>query len=261
MIDTPGEFVQHRQLYSALTVTAADASVIAILQSVTEKKQTFSPMFASIFAKPVIGIVTKVDLAESEKTSSEQSGNYAWLARSIFLYFFVRGNWNRRASGIFGRLILTKWGYFMPQVRDLSVIDVPGGCVLTSCDISAGFGEKVHDGLRVAPEVTARLTLRVALLEMLASGAVVVAVSDVIGAEMEPTGKRVIAGLKDELIKADLGHIELNGSTEENMNVTQTSVGVLVTGFATKAALKLINVHEAAVLFAFGEPIVGAEVL
>ncbi len=67
MIDTPGEFVQHRQLYSALTVTAADASVIAILQSVTEKKQTFSPMFASIFAKPVIGIVTKVDLAESEK--------------------------------------------------------------------------------------------------------------------------------------------------------------------------------------------------
>ncbi len=149
----------------------------------------------------------------------------------------------------------------MPQVRDLSVIDVPGGCVLTSCDISAGFGEKVHDGLRVAPEVTARLTLRVALLEMLASGAVVVAVSDVIGAEMEPTGKRVIAGLKDELIKADLGHIELNGSTEENMNVTQTSVGVLVTGFATKAALKLINVHEAAVLFAFGEPIVGAEVL
>ncbi|EAD5681538.1 alpha-L-fucosidase [Listeria innocua] len=149
----------------------------------------------------------------------------------------------------------------MPQVRDLSVIDVPGGCILTSCDISAGFGEKVHDGLRVAPEVTARLTLRVALLEMLASGAVVVAVSDVIGAEMEPTGKRVIAGLNDELIKADLGHIELNGSTEENMNVTQTSVGVLVTGFATKAALKLINVHEAAVLFAFGEPIVGAEVL
>ncbi|MCD2253142.1 alpha-L-fucosidase [Listeria marthii] len=149
----------------------------------------------------------------------------------------------------------------MPQVRDLSVIDVPGGCVLTSCDISAGFGEKAHDGLMVAPEVTARLTLRVALMEMIASGAEVVSVSDVVGAEMEPTGKRVIAGLKDELAKANLGHIELNGSTEENMKVTQTSVGVLVTGFSTKAALKLVNVHEAAVLFAFGEPIVGAEVL
>ncbi|MBC2249206.1 alpha-L-fucosidase [Listeria sp. FSL L7-0123] len=149
----------------------------------------------------------------------------------------------------------------MPQVRDLSVIDVPGGCILTSCDISAGFGEKAHDGLMVAPEVTARLTLRVALMEMIASGAEVVSVSDVVGAEMEPTGKRVIAGLKDELTKANLSHIELNGSTEENMKVTQTSVGVLVTGFSTKAALKLVNVHEAAVLFAFGEPIVGAEVL
>ncbi|EAE9398434.1 alpha-L-fucosidase [Listeria monocytogenes] len=149
----------------------------------------------------------------------------------------------------------------MPQVRDLSVIDVPGGCVLTSCDISAGFGEKTHDGLMVAPEVTARLTLRVALIEMIASGAEVVAVSDVVGGEMEPTGRRVIVGLKDELTKANLSHIELNGSTEENMKVTQTSVGVLVTGFATKAALKLKNVHEAAVLFAFGEPIVGAEVL
>ncbi|MBC1567389.1 alpha-L-fucosidase [Listeria sp. FSL L7-1425] len=149
----------------------------------------------------------------------------------------------------------------MPQVRDLSVIDVPGGCILTSCDISAGFGEKAHDGLMVAPEVTARLTLRVALMEMIASGAEIVSVSDVVGAEMEPTGRRVIAGLKDELAKANLSHIELNGSTEENMKVTQTSVGVLVTGFATKAALKLVNVHEAVVLFAFGEPIVGAEVL
>lgn len=87
MIDTPGEFVQHRQLYSALTVTAADASVIAILQSVTEKKQTFSPMFASIFAKPVIGIVTKVDLAESDKDIERAERNYAWLARSIFFIF------------------------------------------------------------------------------------------------------------------------------------------------------------------------------
>lgn len=149
----------------------------------------------------------------------------------------------------------------MPQVRDLSVVDVPGGCILTSCDISAGFGEKAHDGLVVTPEVTARLTLRVALLEMIASGADVVSVSDVVGAEMEPTGRRIIIGLKEELSKANLNHIELNGSTEENMKVTQTSVGVLVTGFATKAALKLINVHEAAVLFAFGEPIVGEEVL
>ncbi|AHI55625.1 AIR synthase related protein [Listeria ivanovii] len=149
----------------------------------------------------------------------------------------------------------------MPQVRDLSIIDVPSGCVLTSCDISAGFGEKQHDSLVVTPELTGQLTLRVALLEMIASGAEVVAVSDVVGAEMESTGRRIIAGLKQELRKANLEHIELNGSTEENVEVTVTSVGVLVTGFATRAALKITNVHQAAVLFAFGEPIVGTEVL
>lgn len=67
LIDTPGEFVQHRHFYSALTVSAADASVIALLQSVTDEGQTFSPLFASIFQRPVIGIVTKIDLAENEE--------------------------------------------------------------------------------------------------------------------------------------------------------------------------------------------------
>lgn len=36
---------------------------------------------------------------------------YGWC-EVYFLYFFVRGNWNRRVLGIFGRLILIKWGLF-----------------------------------------------------------------------------------------------------------------------------------------------------
>ncbi|WP_317944629.1 EutP/PduV family microcompartment system protein [Carnobacterium maltaromaticum] len=66
MIDTPGEFIQHRQYYSALTVTAAEAEVVALLASVSEKEQVFAPLFATLFAKPTIGIVTKIDLAENE---------------------------------------------------------------------------------------------------------------------------------------------------------------------------------------------------
>lgn len=104
-------------------------------------------------------------------------------------------------------------------MRDLFVIDVFGGCVLMSCDISVGFGEKVYDGLRVVLEVIVCLILRVVLLEMFVLGVVVVVVSDVIGVEMELIGKCVIVGLKDEFIKVDLGYIELNGSIEENMNV------------------------------------------
>lgn len=63
IIDTPGEFIQHRNYYSALMTTAVDAQVIVLMASAIEGKQTFSPAFASAFAKPCIGVVTKIDLA------------------------------------------------------------------------------------------------------------------------------------------------------------------------------------------------------
>lgn len=67
VIDTPGEFIQHRNYYSALLTTAVDAQVIVLMASAVERKQTFSPLFASAFAKPCIGIITKIDLATAEE--------------------------------------------------------------------------------------------------------------------------------------------------------------------------------------------------
>lgn len=67
MIDTPGEFILHRQYYSALTVTAAEAEVIGLVQSALDQEQIFSPGFGHIFPKEVIGIMTKVDLVKDEK--------------------------------------------------------------------------------------------------------------------------------------------------------------------------------------------------
>lgn len=66
MIDTPGEFILHRSYYSALTVTAADAQFIGLVQSVNEQEQVFSPSFGSIFPKEIIGIITKTDLAKDQ---------------------------------------------------------------------------------------------------------------------------------------------------------------------------------------------------
>lgn len=68
MIDTPGEYLLHRQYYSALSVTATEADVIALMQSVTDEEQLFSPGFGGIFNKPIIGIVSKSD----EAISAEQ---------------------------------------------------------------------------------------------------------------------------------------------------------------------------------------------
>lgn len=62
-IDTPGEYMEIRHLYRALIVTAVDADAIGLVQDVGRESSWIPPAFASTFAKPVFGIVTKVDLA------------------------------------------------------------------------------------------------------------------------------------------------------------------------------------------------------
>ncbi|MCG7405860.1 EutP/PduV family microcompartment system protein [Paenibacillus sp. ACRRX] len=64
-IDTPGECIENRYLYKMLLVSSVDADVIGLVQDCTKEESYFPPAFATVFAKPVIGIVTKVELAQS----------------------------------------------------------------------------------------------------------------------------------------------------------------------------------------------------
>lgn len=64
LIDTPGEYLERTRLRGALTVTAVDADLLIFVQDATEEGTMFSPGYASTFAKPCIGIVTKSDRAE-----------------------------------------------------------------------------------------------------------------------------------------------------------------------------------------------------
>ena len=61
-IDTPGEYIEHRSFYRALIMTAVDAELIGLVQDVG-RASWIPPAFATTFAKPVFGIVTKTDLA------------------------------------------------------------------------------------------------------------------------------------------------------------------------------------------------------
>jgi len=67
VIDTPGECVENRVLFRMLMVSSVEADVIAFVQDCTKQESYFPPGFATAFAKPVIGIVSKVDLAASDK--------------------------------------------------------------------------------------------------------------------------------------------------------------------------------------------------
>jgi len=66
-IDTPGEYMQHRYLTRALIVTSVDAEVILFLQDCTDVECQFSPGHASMFPIPVIGVVTKIDIAKDKE--------------------------------------------------------------------------------------------------------------------------------------------------------------------------------------------------
>lgn len=84
VIDTPGEFIQHRNLYSALLITAADAELLVLIASAVEKIQTFSPQFASAFNKPCIGVISKIDLATSDEIEKIERQLRIAGARQIF---------------------------------------------------------------------------------------------------------------------------------------------------------------------------------
>lgn len=62
-IDTPGEYIERRYLYRALIVTAADAQMIGLVQEVGRESSWIPPAFATTFAKPVFGVVSKIDMA------------------------------------------------------------------------------------------------------------------------------------------------------------------------------------------------------
>lgn len=69
-VDTPGEYLENRGLYKALIVTAVDVDVVVFLQDATDERFRYSPGQAAGFGNPVIGVVTKADLATPEQVQA-----------------------------------------------------------------------------------------------------------------------------------------------------------------------------------------------
>lgn len=84
MIDTPGEYLERRHFWGALMVTSADAEVIVFVQDATEKGTMFPPAYSSMFAKPIIGVVTKSDLADERQL--DIAVQYLKMAGAVQIY-------------------------------------------------------------------------------------------------------------------------------------------------------------------------------
>ncbi len=127
------------------------------------------------------------------------------------------------------------------KVRDLSVIDLIGDIsMIIACDSNASNGEKPNDMHSNYYEEAAVSALKVPVMEVLASGATPLVVVNNLCVEMEPTGKKIIEIMKQELESCGLwDKLQFTGSTEDNMKTTQTGIGVTVIGLVSGKYLKL----------------------
>lgn len=91
-IDTPGEYLEHRGFYRALVVLSVEAEIILLLQSCTDPRLSFPPGISAMFSHPVVGVITKIDLAETkEQIETARRHLMEAGARHIFLVSSMTG--------------------------------------------------------------------------------------------------------------------------------------------------------------------------
>lgn len=144
--------------------------------------------------------------------------------------------------------------------RDLSIINIDQNSLVIACDSCAGVGAKSGDTVKISPYYAGKFTARVALTEVICSGAWPIALTNGVTAEMKPTGQEIIRGIHAELANAGLKDILVNGSTEENFPSLLTGLAITVIGQAAAADLKFGSATAGDKLILWGKPSVGAEV-
>lgn len=148
--------------------------------------------------------------------------------------------------------------------RDVLLFEFPTGQVLVvGCDSSGGIGPKPLDKLKVDGYVLGKFTARAALMEVLAVGATPVCIVDALAVEGTPLGAEILAGIRSEAVQAGLDpDLAVTGSTEKNIIVEQTGIGVTVIGTcSSRSQLKIGISQDGDLVAAVGVPCVAGEVL
>jgi hypothetical protein len=143
---------------------------------------------------------------------------------------------------------------------DVALVRLGRSLVAVACDSCAAAGDKPGDAVPATPYVVGRFTCRVPLLELLAVGARPFLVVATMGVEPEPAGSRMLAGIRDEARLAGVADDAILISTEKNIPVSQTALGVTVLGRARPGALRYGRGRAGQTVVAVGHPRVGREV-
>ncbi len=148
---------------------------------------------------------------------------------------------------------------YIETARDVSVLRQAGGFLVTACDTLGAIGSKPADVVFSPNEICGAYTLRVCLSELAAVGASPLLVTSLVCNEWEPTGRRILDGIRAELEENGYSHVPVTGSSEENMPTTMTGLGIAVVGFAPEMQWRQTVPGDHLVVV--GLPWVGTEVL
>ncbi|WP_247648325.1 EutP/PduV family microcompartment system protein [Pseudodesulfovibrio sp. zrk46] len=70
-INTPGEFLENSRYYHALITSSADCDTLIMVQDATRNTSLFPPLFAPIFNRPVVGVISKMDAPNANAERAE----------------------------------------------------------------------------------------------------------------------------------------------------------------------------------------------
>ncbi|SFH32345.1 alpha-ribazole kinase [Desulfotomaculum arcticum] len=146
--------------------------------------------------------------------------------------------------------------------RDVEVVPLDDSKhMVAACDSCGAVGSKDLDVVKVSNYIVGRFTARVALLEVLATGARPVLLAVTSANEPYPTTKGILQGVRDELKALDLTETQLAITSEKNMPTRQTGLGITAIGVCAKEALRVATSRPGDDLYCLGLPKVGAEVV
>lgn len=145
--------------------------------------------------------------------------------------------------------------------RDVELVRInPSQYIVAACDSCGAIGSKELDWVKVPPHIVGRLTMRVALLEIVTIGSQPQLATIAISNEPEPTGAEILKGVRDELASFGLSTLPLAISTEKNSLTRQTGLGVSVVGLCERDDLRIATTRPGDLLYCLGLPKVGPEV-
>lgn len=142
--------------------------------------------------------------------------------------------------------------------RDLTIIEQSQGFLVAACDSCGGIGPKPGDIVPANGQTVGYFTAHVVLAELIAAGAEPFFIANALAVERNPVGNDIISGVRQAAEEAGIKKAAITGSTEENIPVTQTAMGITAMGSAPK--WPMYESQEGDVIVMAGTPRVGEEV-